>query len=189
LSTEDIDRDSKVLHVVRQTRIVDNVQVFAPPKGGKERDVPLPDSVLRDLDASVEEFPPVEITLPWKEPDGEPETVSLILVNQYGKPIRRDGFNQYVWTPALVRAKVARTLRQDGMHALRHFYASVLLDAGESIKALAEWLGTPTPRSRCASTRTCCPLAATEHEWRSIVCLRVRPMRPSMIRRKMSRTT
>ncbi len=27
------------------------------------------------------------------------------------------------------------------MHALRHFYASVLLDAGESIKAVSEYLG------------------------------------------------
>jgi integrase len=27
------------------------------------------------------------------------------------------------------------------MHALRHAYASVLLDAGETIKALAEYLG------------------------------------------------
>jgi integrase len=27
------------------------------------------------------------------------------------------------------------------MHALRHFYASVLLDAGESIKALSAYLG------------------------------------------------
>ncbi|SFL90599.1 tyrosine-type recombinase/integrase [Streptomyces pini] len=27
------------------------------------------------------------------------------------------------------------------MHALRHFYASVLLDAGENIKALSTYLG------------------------------------------------
>ncbi|MBW4720745.1 hypothetical protein [Saccharothrix obliqua] len=93
--------------------------------------MPLPDSVLRELGAYVEEFPPVEVTLPWKEADGEPETISLILVSQYGKPVRRDGFNQYVWTTALEHAKAERTLRQDGMHALRHFYASVLLDAGE----------------------------------------------------------
>lgn len=71
--------------------------------------------------------------------------MSLILVNQHGKPVRRDAFNQYVWTPALNHAKVGRTLRQEGMHALRHFYASVLLDAGESIKALAEWLGHADP--------------------------------------------
>lgn len=32
-----------------------------------------------------------------------------------------------------------------GMHALRHLYASVLLDAGESIKALAQYLGHSDP--------------------------------------------
>lgn len=31
------------------------------------------------------------------------------------------------------------------MHAMRHFYASVLLDAGEIIKALAEYLGHSDP--------------------------------------------
>ncbi len=31
------------------------------------------------------------------------------------------------------------------MHALRHFYASALLDAGESIKALAVYLGHSGP--------------------------------------------
>ncbi|MFF4392300.1 tyrosine-type recombinase/integrase [Streptomyces sp. NPDC001552] len=31
------------------------------------------------------------------------------------------------------------------MHALRHFYASVLLDAGENIKAVAEYLGHSGP--------------------------------------------
>jgi integrase len=31
------------------------------------------------------------------------------------------------------------------MHALRHFFASALLDAGENIKAIAEWLGHADP--------------------------------------------
>ncbi|WP_328612842.1 tyrosine-type recombinase/integrase [Amycolatopsis sp. NBC_00355] len=35
--------------------------------------------------------------------------------------------------------------RVDGFHALRHFYASTLLDAGESITALAEHLGHSDP--------------------------------------------
>ncbi|MDT5036690.1 MAG: hypothetical protein QOE03_1875, partial [Micromonosporaceae bacterium] len=34
---------------------------------------------------------------------------------------------------------------ENGMHALRHFYASVLLDGGESIKALAAYLGHSDP--------------------------------------------
>ncbi|EPH40028.1 hypothetical protein STRAU_6912 [Streptomyces aurantiacus JA 4570] len=31
------------------------------------------------------------------------------------------------------------------MHTLRHFYASVLLEAGKNIKALAEYLGHSAP--------------------------------------------
>jgi integrase len=31
------------------------------------------------------------------------------------------------------------------MHALRHWYASVLLDAGESIRAVSEYLGHSDP--------------------------------------------
>lgn len=31
------------------------------------------------------------------------------------------------------------------MHALRHFYASVLLDGGESIKAVSQYLGHADP--------------------------------------------
>jgi integrase len=31
------------------------------------------------------------------------------------------------------------------MHALRHFYASVLLDAGESITAVSEYTGHTDP--------------------------------------------
>jgi integrase len=34
---------------------------------------------------------------------------------------------------------------ENGMHDLRHFFASVLLDQGESIKAVAEWLGHTDP--------------------------------------------
>ena len=49
-------------------------------------------------------------------------------------------FNTHIWKPALEQAKV-ETTRENGMHALRHHYASVLLDSGESIKAVSEFLG------------------------------------------------
>ena len=145
LSDVDIDREEKVLHIVRQVRWVDGVPVFAPPKGGKTRDVPMSPSVLRELDAYMEHFPPTEITLPWKEPDGEPEAVRLILVNAHGSVVIRNVFNQFTWDEAFKRAGIKKIPRRDGMHALRHFYASVLLDAGESIKALSEWLGHADP--------------------------------------------
>ena len=31
------------------------------------------------------------------------------------------------------------------MHALRHFYASILIDAGESVRAVADYLGHADP--------------------------------------------
>ncbi|MBZ4017905.1 integrase [Streptomyces purpurogeneiscleroticus] len=55
--------------------------------------------------------------------------------------------NEDHWKPALAKAGVIPKAksREHGMHALQHFYASVLLDAGESIKALAEYLGHSDP--------------------------------------------
>ncbi|GAA2689618.1 Site-specific recombinase XerD [Actinosynnema pretiosum] len=145
LSDADIDRGANSLNIVRQVTVVDNRLVFAPPKGGKERSLPLAGSVLREIDAHAEKFQPVVVTLPWKEPDGPPETARLILSTETGGALYRSDFNRLHWRPALDRAGMGRTKRQDGMHALRHFFASVLLDGGESIKALAEWLGHADP--------------------------------------------
>ena len=39
---------------------------FAPPKGGKERDVPLPESVALGLSAHIAAHPPMAVELPWK---------------------------------------------------------------------------------------------------------------------------
>lgn len=61
-----------------------------------------------------------------------------------GEPLNRSYFNSHIWKPALRAAGVA-PVRSNGMHALRHFYASVLIDAGESVKAVAEYLGHADP--------------------------------------------
>lgn len=79
------------------------------------------------------------------------------------KALNRNYFNMYLWKPALVSAGVIperepgerfTKSREHGMHALRHYYASVLLDAGENVKALAEYLGHSAPASLSARTRT-----------------------------------
>jgi integrase len=57
-----------------------------------------------------------------------------------GTALNRRYFNTHVWKPALRRVGV-ETTRENGTHALRHHYGSVLLDAGESIKAVSEYLG------------------------------------------------
>jgi integrase len=58
--------------------------------------------------------------------------------------VNRNYFNHHVWKPAL-RAAGVEPARANGMHALRHFYASVQLEAGTSVRALAEYLGHADP--------------------------------------------
>jgi integrase len=145
LSPEDIDRDRMILRVVRQLRQVERRLVFSLPKRNKTREVPLPSSVLRALDDHMKRYPPVSITLPWRTATGELTTVDLVLTNDHNRPIIRSRFNDSVWAPARTAAGITHPTREDGSHALRHHYASVLLDAGESIKALSEYLGHYDP--------------------------------------------
>ena len=142
------------LHVAYQVKMVNGHPVFAPPKRGKVRDVPLPDQVRDILSAHVTQFPPVEVTLPWLTPDGPLVTKALLFTGTGGKVLRRCHFDTHVWKPALASAGVIpepekgqryQSAREHGMHALRHFYASVLLDAGENIKALSQYLGHEDP--------------------------------------------
>ncbi len=144
LAVDDVEFLGRTLHVVRQVKIVRGRLVLALPKGRKTRDIPLPDTVATDLAAHISAFPPVEITLPWERPGGDPTTASLLLYSRERKALERRYFNSHIWKAALVAAGIEPS-RANGMHALRHFYASVLLDAGESIKALSEYLGHSDP--------------------------------------------
>ncbi|WP_415878022.1 tyrosine-type recombinase/integrase [Micromonospora maris] len=144
VSPGDIDPTRPVLHVTRQIKLVRGVLIFAPPKGGKSREVPLPSSVAGRLRKHAQDCQPVAVTLPWGSLTGEPRTVELYLTNPAGTALTRSMFNSGVWKPA-VRATGIPDDRHNGMHVLRHTYASVLLDAGESIKALSAYLGHADP--------------------------------------------
>lgn len=145
LGADQIDRDEMVLHVVRQLKMIRGQLVFALPKRRKTRDVPLSAGLLRLLDDHIQRFPPVTVTLPWESPDGAPTTVDLLVTAPVGGPLQRRHFNLRVWQVACRAAGITAPTREDGMHALRHHYASVLLDAGESIKALSTYLGHTDP--------------------------------------------
>ncbi len=144
VSPDDLDRDRPILHVVRQIKLVRRRLIFALPKGGKTREVPLPDAVADRLRRHAERYEPVAVTLPWGRSDGKPHTARVYLYRPNSRPLARSPFNAGVWQPALRAVGVPHT-RQNGMHVLRHTYASVLLDAGESIKALAAYLGHADP--------------------------------------------
>jgi integrase len=160
-SLDDVDRARNIVRVERQVRIVQNELTFAPPKRGKTREVPIGAALLAELDRYAEEFPPTPVTLPWVHRGGKPVTVNLLLVDLDGMPFRRGGFRLGVWLPALKRAGIVNPTRADGMHALRHLYASLLLDAGSRSRRCLATSGTRTPASLCASTPTCCRRATS----------------------------
>jgi integrase len=145
LCPDDFDFDGGWLIIRRQLKRVRSRLVFGLPKNDKERRVPLPESVATAIRAHIEACPPVAVTLPWENPFSEERvTVHLIFSTPRRNAINRATFDAKSWRPAIIAAGIAPT-RATGMHALRHFYASALLDAGESIKALAEYLGHTDP--------------------------------------------
>ncbi|MEU7382080.1 site-specific integrase [Streptomyces sp. NPDC042207] len=169
LAREDIDFDQDVVRIRRQVKMVRTKLCFALPKGRKVRDVPLPPSVAKALWRHIDLFAPVPITMPWDDPSPpqtpveakhrRPRTYNLLVTGRERKAINRNYFNSYVWKPALAEAGVIAPLeesapdgarvwepsREHGYHALRHFYASEQLEAGESVVSLARWLGHSDP--------------------------------------------
>ncbi len=144
LAVDDIDFLRRVVHVRRQVRIVGARLVFAPPKGGKERDVPLPSSIALRLSAHIAACPPAAVSLPWKAPGGKPVTARLAFTSRESAALNRNHVNSFIWKPALRAAGVPQT-RDNGFHALRHYFASSLLGNGVDIRALAAYLGHTDP--------------------------------------------
>jgi len=128
LTVDRVDFPRRKLIVDRQIVLVPGgAPSFGPPKTkASRRTVPLPDVVLEALVAHVAAFLP-------KPPPGD----HLFFTNEAGQPIRRTRFSA-VWRPAVAAAGLPEGT---GFHDLRHFYASVLIDAGESVKVVQERAG------------------------------------------------
>jgi integrase len=99
---------------------------LAPPKtNASYRTVPLPDVVLSELAAHLAEYPAVNER-------------GLVFTDDKEAPISRTRFNADVWRPAVAASTApART----GFHALRHYYASLLIAEGASVKIVQARLG------------------------------------------------
>jgi len=65
---------------------------------------------------------------------------ALIFSDDTGRPLRRSRFSE-IWQPA---ARTAGLAEGTGFHALRHFYASLLIRHGESVKTVQGRLGHAT---------------------------------------------
>jgi len=93
------------------------------------RTVPLPQVVVDAVALHLATFGPGDEQVSFSSEDGT--------------PIRRTRFSERVWQPA---ARAAGLAPRTGMHALRHYYASLLIDAGESVKVVQSRLGHKTAK-------------------------------------------
>jgi integrase len=101
--------------------------VLGPPKGRKARDVPLPNVVAVALSERL-------------RARGGHDAV----FHRGGGLVDASVYNRTIWKPALREAGIEAN-RRNGMHILRHTYASMQLEAGTSIRALAAYLGHHDP--------------------------------------------
>ena len=122
LRVQDIDFLRRTVRVQDQLSLDGKRRV--PTKTPRSRrTMPLPTVVAEALAAHIAEFPPID---------------GLIFTTLHGLPWRREYYGQRTFK---------RAVRESGIpdktttHDLRHHYASLLLDAGESVVAVAERLG------------------------------------------------
>lgn len=147
LGEEDVEflgRD-RTVHVRRQVkRSRGGALYFALPKGRKTRDVPLAGELALRLAAHLDAHPPAEVTLPWGTPDGPTRTVRLLFPAQGDTAWYPQKF-QHRWQTARTAAGAPVDPQENGLHVLRHTFASACLSGGVDIRTLAEWLGHDDP--------------------------------------------
>lgn len=127
LTLDRVDFLRRTVTIDRQlSRIVAGEPVLGPVKDRKNRPrvIPLPDVVLTALSEHLIQWPAAS--------PGD-----LIFRNKRDEPIRRTTFSD-MWRKAVEPLGVPLG---DGYHQLRHFYASLLINHGESVKVVQERLG------------------------------------------------
>lgn len=121
-----VDFLRRTLRVEEQLILLGGQPPFlGPPKTeSSRRAVPLPEVVLEAIAAHVAAFPPGQ----WQ----------LVFTDENGGPLMRNRFSDKVWRPAVLALALppGRTF-----HDLRHFYASLLIRHGESVKVVQSRLG------------------------------------------------
>jgi len=124
LTVDRVDFLRRQLVVDRQLVTVPGGEPFlAPPKtSASVRTIPLPQVVVEALAEHLRLHP----------------SGGYVFVDDQGGPMRRTAFSARVWRPAIRAAGLSTSFT---FHHLRHYYASLLIRHGESIKTVQARLG------------------------------------------------
>lgn len=142
ISVDDIDFLRRKITIRRQVRRINSNDklVFAPIKNDNIHEVPLTDFLAVILSEHIKNYRPVEVTLPWDTVDGKPVTHKLLVTRADGRAINATIFTRNRWNPARRKLNIPAA-RKNGMHALRHTFASAALSEGVDIVTVAAYLG------------------------------------------------
>jgi integrase len=156
LEVEHLDLKAGMLEVEQQLVGPDKgVPYLGQPKTEKSyRTVPLSASAVAAVEEHLKAFPPAQVEIEDRTDPRKPRTrkARLLFVSQTGDPIRRGSWAK-AWARMVKRADTQMaaaesTLRVPGgttTHDLRHFYASVLIKHGASVKKVQRRLGHAKP--------------------------------------------
>lgn len=116
---------------------------LGPPKTETSiRAVEVPQYALDELARHLQARPAASLCLPVVDTPGVTQRQSqLVFTTTRGAPIHRSGLAA-VWHRACERAELPPA--KGGLHAMRHHVASLLIEAGESVKVVQAQLGHAT---------------------------------------------
>jgi integrase len=127
----DLDEETNQIRVRRSNY---QCEITTPKTVHSTRSVDLPLPIVKRLLAYRDNHPP-------KKGD-------FVFRNESGTPIDPDNWFSTMFVPTAIRAKLRSTIapreddeQQVGLHTLRHTYASLLINQGESIKYVSKQLG------------------------------------------------
>jgi integrase len=145
LEVEHVDFLRRSVRVDQQVKVTAQRRPFlAPPKSvTSRRTVELGQVVAEALAEHMRRFPPSEVEIDDETDPRRPRRrrARLLFTTRDGRPVSRNSWS-HTWTPAVRAAGLPEGF---GCHGLRHYFATVLIHAGASVKTVQTALGHATP--------------------------------------------
>jgi integrase len=142
LELENVDFLRRTLTVRQQLASVPKRNAFIgiPKTPSSYRTIPLSPKVIEALAEHVRLFPPVPVEIVDTTGGSGPvtRTAHLLFTSKKKRPLRGSSFSCIVWLPARAKTTVPATVT---FHSLRHYFASALIQFGESVKVVQARLG------------------------------------------------
>jgi integrase len=145
LELDHVDFLRREIRVEQQLAVTAGRRPFLAPLKTKtsRRTVELPRVTAETLAGHLEEFPAVDVELVDETDPRSPRCrpARLLFTNAQRRAIHRASWS-HAWRPA---ARKVGLPPRTGYHALRHYYATLLIGAGASVKTVQIALGHSTP--------------------------------------------